>query len=335
SPPSATNLSKALVEVAIRSDIFEITRGENVVVRGITFQHDTTGMSTPGGAVHFIHSNNILIEDCQITWNNWFGLRFTQVKNVTTRRNSANFNGGAGWVGWKIKNLLSEEDETSYNNWRGVRGDFLGWEIAGLKHLAVHDAIYKKYKGIGNHTRGFWLDYDNQRIQIEEACICKNLMAGINLEASQGPISIKNSRICKNQDFGISSDSSRVSLEGNHIYGNSSSQVKHTLGNDRLVNNWETGEKLKIHGDKTSLRWNVIATDSNAVLLELSGGGALLADVVLEGNIWHKTNGKDLFRLGRKSMNAPEWQAVTSQSQKSSYSDPIKLGINLNEKSCR
>lgn len=335
SPPPATNLSKALIEVAIRSDIFEITRGENVVVRGITFQHDTTGMSTPGGAIHFIHSNNILIEDCNIRWNNWFGLRFTQVSNVTTRRNKANFNGGAGWVGWKIKDLLSEEDETSYNNWRGVRGDFLGWEIAGLKHLAVHDAIYRKYRGIGNHTRGFWLDYDNQGIQIEEACIYKNLMAGINLEASQGPISITKSRVYKNQDFGISSDSSRVNLEGNQIYGNKNSQVKHTRGNDRPVNNWETREKLQIHGDQAALSRNIVASDSNSVLLDLAGHGDLLADVVLEGNIWHKTTGKDLFRIGKTTLNVPEWQALTSQSQNSSYTDPMKLGINLNEENCR
>lgn len=334
SPPSGQILSNTLVEVAIRSDIFDVTRGENIIVRGLTFQHDTTGMSTLGSAVHFKHSNNILIEDCEISWNNWFGLRFTQVNNVTTRRNRANHNGGAGWVGWKIKDLLSEGDETSYNNWRGVKGNFLGWEIAGLKHHAVHDAIYRNYKAMGNQTRGFWLDYDNERIQIEEACICENLMAGINLEASQGPISIKNSRICKNQNHGISSDSSRVGLEGNHIYGNNASQIKHTFGNDRPVNSWETGAKLKIHGNNMSLKNNVIAVDSNAVLLELSGEERLISDLVLEGNLWYKTNGKDLFKVGRKVMDAPEWQAVTSQGQKSSYTDPIKLGINLHDASC-
>ena len=330
---SGQNISNARVEVAIRSDIFQITRGENIVVRGLRFQHDTTGMSTSGGAVHFIHSKNILIEDCQITWNNWFGLRFTQVNNVTTRRNSANYNGGAGWVGWKIKDLLSEGDETSYNNWRGVKGNFLGWEIAGLKHLSVHDAIYKSFKAIANRTRGFWLDYDNSNIVIEEGCLGSNLMDGINLEASEGPITIKKSRIFRNDNYGITSDSSRVTLDGNTIYGNGNSQIKHAFANDRPVKNWETGEMLKIHGEDWTLRNNIIASDLPAALFELSGGDHFFSGLVLDGNMWHKADRKDPFRVGKRFMNVKEWESVTP-GQKSAYADPKQLGFNLNDEIC-
>ena len=330
---SGQNLSNARVEVAIRSDIFEITRGENIVVRGITFQHDTTGMSTTGGAVHFINSRNILIEDCQITRNNWFGLRLTQVNNVTTRRNSANHNGGAGWVGWKIKDLLSEDDETSYNNWRGARGNFLGWEIAGIKHHAVHDAIYRNYKAIGNQTRGFWLDYDNERVQIEDACLHGNLTDGINLEASQGPITIKKSRIFRNENYGITSDSSRVTLIDNTIYGNGNSQIKHAFANDRPVKTWESGETLKIHGEDWTLRNNRIASDLPTALFELSGGDQFFSGLVLDGNIWHNADRKDPFRVGKRSMTVKEWETVTP-GQKSLYADLKQFGINLNDESC-
>lgn len=326
--------AEPVVEVAVRSDIFEITRGENIVVRGMTFQHDTTGMSTPGGALHFLHSNNILIENCEISWNNWFGLRFTQVDNVTTRRNRANYNGGAGWVGWKIKNLLSQGDETSYNNWRGVKGNFLGWEIAGLKHLSVHDAIYKDFKAIGNHTRGFWLDYDNSNIVIEEGCLCGNLMDGIDLEASEGPITIVKSRICRNQNYGITSDSSRVTLDKNMIYGNGKSQIKHAFANDRPVNNWETGNKLKIHGENWTLRNNIIASESPEALLELSGGDQFFTGLVLEGNIWHKVDRKHLFEVNKKSVTIQEWETM-SPGQRSAYANPLQFGINLSDENCR
>jgi hypothetical protein len=326
--------AEPVVEVAVRSDIFEITRGENIIVRGMTFQHDTTGMSTPGGALHFLHSNNILIENCEISWNNWFGLRFTQVDNVTTRRNRANYNGGAGWVGWKIKNLLSQGDETSYNNWRGVKGNFLGWEIAGLKHLSVHDAIYKDFKAIGNHTRGFWLDYDNSNIVIEEGCLCGNLMDGIDLEASEGPITIVKSRICRNQNYGITSDSSRVTLDKNMIYGNGKSQIKHAFANDRPVNNWETGNKLKIHGENWTLWNNIIASESPEALLELSGGDQFFTGLVLEGNVWHKVDRKHLFEVNKKSVTIQEWETM-SPGQRSTYANPLQFGINLSDENCR
>jgi parallel beta-helix repeat protein len=289
-------------------------------------------MSTTGGAVHFINSRNILIEDCQITRNNWFGLRLTQVNNVTTRRNSANYNGGAGWVGWKIKDLLSEGDETSYNNWRGVKGNFLGWEIAGLKHHSVHDAIYKSFKAIANHTRGFWLDYDNSNIVIQEGRLCGNT-DGVNLEASEGPIIIIKSRIFRNNSYGITSDSSKVTLDGNTIYGNGNSQIKHAFANDRPVKNWETGEMLKIHGEDWTLRKNIIASDLPAALFELSGGDQFFSSLVLDGNIWHKADRKDPFRVGKRSMTVKEWETVTP-GQKSAYPDPKQIGININDESC-
>lgn len=328
-------LAETIVEVAIRSDLFKINQASNIILRGLTFQHDTTGMSTLGAAVHFVNSNNLLIEDCEFVWNNWFGLRFSSVANVITRRNKAMYNGGAGWEAWKVKNLLSEEDETSYNNWRGVKGNFLGWEIAGSKHHNIHDAIYRRYKSVGNHTRGFWLDYDNSNIQIEDGCFYENLMDGIHLEASQGPITIRNSRILRNQNYGISSDSSEITLEGNLIFNNRKSQIKHSFGNDRAVKNWETGEQLKIHGDGWILRKNVIATDSTDALLELSGGEQFLDSLSLNGNTWYKRTPGDLFRVGKRSMTFPEWKEFTGHGQQETYiNNTREFGTNLSAENC-
>ena len=318
SPTSKLHLPDAIVEVAIRSDIFEITRGQNVVVRGITFQHDTTGMSTLGGAVHFIHSNNILIEDCKIVWNNWFGLRFTEVNNVTTRRNRENHNGGAGWVGWKIKDLLSEGDETSYNNWRGVSGNFLGWEIAGVKHHAVHDAIYRNYKAIGNQTRGFWLDYDNERIQIEEACICDNLVDGINLEASQGPIRIKDSRVCNNRNYGINAgNSSNITLEGNQLYGNNKSQIALNITPVRMVENWQTGARENVRGVNWILKRNSVSAALSSFLVDLPGDEQFLNSLLLQENVWSKEANTNLFRIGGKQVDLVEWQHLAGRNPRS------------------
>ena len=324
-PASGLRLTETIVEVAIRSDILEIIKGENIVVRGITFQHDTTGMSTLGGAVHFIHSKNILIEDCKIIWNNWFGLRFTQVNNVTTRRNSENHNGGAGWVGWKIKDLLSEDDETSYNNWRGVKGNFLGWEIAGIKHHAVHDAIYKRYRAIHNQARGFWLDYDNERVQIEKACLCDNLVDGINLEASQGPIRIKDSRVCNNRNYGINAgNSSNIILEGNELYGNNKSQIALNIMPARMVENWQTGTKQNVRGINWILKKNIVTADSSSFLIDIPGDEQFLNSLLLQENIWSKEANTDLFKIGGKPVNFIEWQHVAGRDPRSTFNSAFQ-----------
>jgi hypothetical protein len=189
------------------------------------------------------------------------------------------------------------------------------------------------FNAIANHTRGFWLDYDNSNIVIVEGCVCGNLSDGINLEASEGPITIKKSRICRNENYGITSDSSRLTLDGNTIYGNGNSQIKHVFANDRPVKNWETGEKLKIHGEDWTLRNNIIASDLATALFELSGGDHFFSGLVLDGNIRHKADRKDPFRVSKRSMTVKEWETGTP-GQKSVYADPKQFGINLNDESC-
>jgi parallel beta-helix repeat protein len=334
-PVSGVPMTEAMVEVAIRANLLEVNNANGIILRGLTFQHDTTGLSTLSAAVYLANSTNLLIEDCRFMWNNWFGLRFSNVKNVTTRRNTASYNGGAGWEAWKVKNLVSEEDETSYNNWRGVRGNFLGWEIAGAKHHNMHDAVYQRFKAIANHTRGLWLDYDNSNVLIEEGYICENLMDGVNLEASEGPINIRKNRISNNKGHGITSDSSKVTLEENNIYGNALSQVKHAFGNDRPVKNWETGEELKIHGNDFALKRNVIATDSNAPLLELPKGDQLLSSLALDGNRWYHANRNALFRVGKRSMSFSEWKEVTGRGDREIHADPKELEMGSSMKNCK
>ena len=333
-PELKRSLNDTIVEVAIRSDLFKINQASNVILKGLSFQHDTTGMSTLGAAVYFVNSTNLLIEDCEFSWNNWFGLRFSSVSNVTTRRNKMVHNGGAGWEAWRVKRLLSEEDETSYNNWRGLKGKFLGWEIAGAKHLNIHDAVYRTYKAVGNHTRGLWLDFDNSNILIEGACLCGNLTDGINLEASEGPIIIRKSLVCANQGYGIVSDSSSVTLEDNKIYGNGKSQIKHAFGNDRSVKNWETGEELKIRGNNLALIGNLIATDSDSLLLELPAQEKLVKSLTSQKNTWYKTSQKDLFRVGKRSMTLRGWNEITGQDEQKGSVDAARSVGNWNGRSC-
>jgi len=90
-------------------------------LRGIIFSTPTQRSTNGRKVLRFV---NILVEDCQFRWNNWGGLGLELSRNVTARRNGANHNGGAGIVTYKTRTLLFEDNETSYNNWRGMKGGF-------------------------------------------------------------------------------------------------------------------------------------------------------------------------------------------------------------------
>jgi len=180
-----TDIGKSKVEAAVRSGLFRVMGRKNMVLRGFVFMHDTTPVD--GGAASFINSSNILVEDCQFVWNNWGGFGFGVCEKVTYRRNVANYNGDVGMTGWKLKNVLCEDNETSYNNWRGAQGNYKGCSAAGMKNLCIHKAIYRNHRSVGNQTRGFWFDCDCENIVVDHAFWCGNETDGIFFENDRVP----------------------------------------------------------------------------------------------------------------------------------------------------
>ncbi|MGH8065936.1 MAG: right-handed parallel beta-helix repeat-containing protein, partial [Candidatus Entotheonellia bacterium] len=281
-----TNINKTIIEVAVRSGLFYAKGKRNIGLRGLTFQHDNTPLD--GAAVQFVDSSNILVEDSRFLWNNWTGLALGVSQSVTARRNVANHNGGGGMATYKIKTLLFEDNETSYNNWRGAKGGFLGWAVAGIKNMRIRDGVYRRHKSVGNQTRGFWLDFDNANILIEAASWCDNLTNGIFIEASQGPITIRDSLICRNRKYGIqTTNSSAVTLAGNTIRANGGSQIRVTGDVERAVTNWETGEQRRLKVEHWTLQENVIVgEDARQLLLDTPGWGHFLGSLASQSNGW-------------------------------------------------
>ncbi|MBI4639949.1 MAG: right-handed parallel beta-helix repeat-containing protein [Candidatus Tectomicrobia bacterium] len=321
--PSGTTIENTTIEVATRSSLFYMNGKRSVILRGLTFQHDNTPLQ--GSAVRVNGSSNILVEDCAFIWNNWGGFGFWVSQNVAARRNVANHNGAVGMTAWRVKNLLFEDNETSYNNWRGVRGGFTGWAAAGLKHLRVHDGIYRRHISAGNQARGFWLDSDNATILIEKAFLCKNLINGIFIEANQGPITIKDSIICHNQkDAGIlTANSSNVVLENNILYGNGRSQIRVTGNIERSETNWETGEKMTLRVERWLLKNNAIVGKNRTQFpLETPDWKHFLGSLASGGNLWYNPENKRAFKIGGKGLDLSGWQSTTRQDLDSIFADP-------------
>jgi hypothetical protein len=321
--PGAT-IESSLVEVATRAVLFDVKGLKNIVLRGITFQHD--GSPLPGVAVAFNGTTNVLVEDCAFVWNNWGGLGFSVVSDFAARRNIANHNGGSGTLAWRVKRLSFEDNETSYNNWRGTRGGFNGWSVAGSKHLRVHDGRYVNLRAVGNYSRGLWLDFDNANIVVEKAQLCDNLLDGIFIEMSQGPVTVKDSLICRSQTASgiLGSSASRVTIENTTLYGNKRAQIRLSGRAESPATNWETKEPMVL---KTAL-WTIkdsviVADDPKQLLVETVGWAHFTDSLKSDKNLWYSPGSGQSFKIDSTATAFSHWQSTTNGDIRSIFADPL------------
>ncbi len=336
-----TNMATALVEVALRPQldgtrgIFSATGKTNLVLRGITFQHANNVLDM--GAVVLTESTNLVVENCRFLWNSWMGLLVTEGKNVAIRGCVANNNGSSGMGFYKLKNMLLEDTETSYNNWRGALGEFYDWAPGGIKDSLIHGAVYRRYKSVGNKCRGFWMDTDDSNIVIENAFIHGNYFDGVFVEACQGPITIQNSIICHNglngdpQSSGIlTGNATNLTLAGNVLYGNAASQI--TVNGEeptRRETDWERGA-MSIPPAKnwTMTRNRVVSEydrDQLLFLWELSRDSwATFTKTLTSGNnLWYSRVNENAFKAaGGASLNFSQWKALINGDANSVFADP-------------
>lgn len=324
---AGTDIRRATIEVSTRDSILKVSRKKAISIKGLVFQHANTPVGG-GAAVMVADSSDIVIEDCQFIWNNWGGLILNTSRGVKARRNRANFNGASGIVTWKVTDIVMEESETSYNNWRGAKGGFFGWAVAGQKNMRTHKGTYRKHKAIGNRARGLWFDFDNSDIVIEDALLCNNLIAGLFIESSQGPIESRRLILCNNQRGSglLAANSSNVTIKDSIIYGNSGSQIAISGPKAiREVTNWETGEVMQLKTERWTLEDTVIAAKSTGTFLLAMPVWAqdyFLAGLTSRGNVWYHPSKEAVFRLGQNNLTFSAWQSLSGQDLGSIFADP-------------
>ncbi|WP_447971529.1 right-handed parallel beta-helix repeat-containing protein [Nitrospira sp. M1] len=303
-------MGKSIIEVATRAQLVRVSRLKNFVIQGLQFQHSASAIAQHG-AVHISGSQNILIEDNRFVLNNWAGLGFSRVRNVTTRRNIMHHNGGIGWKGIWIKSLLSEHDSIRFNNWRGVKGNFLRWDAGGIKHLHIHEATYNNIIASNNMTRGLWLDTDNSDIIINRACLCANLTDGLKIEASPGPIRIENSRMCNNKRHGFQVNTGRRIMLRNNVFANNKEYPIQITGSKvRSMINWESRQKLDVRTQDWTMIGNVMFSH-NKSLFTLPNWSHFFDTLYSNDNVWHARTTNKIFGLGREGnfihLTLKEW----------------------------
>ena len=247
--PVGVDMGRAKIEVSVRSNLLTIADMKGVSVRGLIFRGASDSLARPG-AVRIVGSNNITLEDNRFEFNNWAGLFVAVTNDLSTARNVMNHNGGVGWNGWKMKRLRSEDDETSFNNWRGAWGGFVGWAVAGTKHLRVHDAVYLRYTATNNQARGFWLDFDIQGVTITDPRWTDNLTDGVFFEGLRENVALIGGVVARNGRSGISASGARgLTIKGTKVMGNLRYQIRVSGDKDRPYDNWETGDVTVLNNE--------------------------------------------------------------------------------------
>ena len=293
-PPSGMVVESSLVEVAVRPRLFVVEGAQNLTVQGLVFMHGNTPVGDT--AVIFSDCSNVLVEDCGFFWNNWSGMTFTSSMphssdSMIARRNRANYNGAIGLEASRVKDLLYEDNETSYNNWRGALGQLYLWSNGGVKHLYIHGGVYRRHRAVGNRAPGYWFDTDCTDIEIDQAYCAQNYI-GMFIEASEGPTSITDSAISDSETDGIFTEGGdNVTLQGNTISGNAGAQIR-VLKGVRPVKNWETNENLKLVAERWTLQKNrIVGADAAPQLVKIGNSAGANKDLFLstltsDENIW-------------------------------------------------
>jgi hypothetical protein len=203
--PASINLngSTTKIEVVTRAGLLDIANKNNLVFRGLAFQHDGShifnGEDRPQAALRLIRCNNVLLDRCRFRWSNSEGFKIKYGSNITIRGSSFNHNGHAGKIGVGLTNVLVEDSDTSYNNWRGAWGGYYRWSPAGFKFLYTRLGTWRRHRAVENLCTGMWMDLANEDIRFERCFVHHNLARGIHLEAGPGPMVVLNSIVCHNR----------------------------------------------------------------------------------------------------------------------------------------
>jgi hypothetical protein len=199
-PAEGTDWNKALVEVGVRPFHIWSFYKHNLVLRGLTFQHGIGEIEARGAVLignwwpltNTFDNNNIVIEDCDWRWNNNNQLVIRNSRDLTLRRNKLMYGAYGGILTGVAHNVLLEDNETSFNNWR-VGG---GWASGPVKIHETVDAIFRRHTSVGNFGTGLWYDITCANTLVEDATLLNN-SSGFDWEISQG-VEVRRALIANN-----------------------------------------------------------------------------------------------------------------------------------------
>src|SRR5882724_7233368 len=177
-------------------------------------------------------------------------------------------NGQRGFKSYQAKKGAWATDEADYNNWRGAQGGIYGWAGGGFYFFSQHNNAVSNLKMLYNMSHGVHWDTDNANDTAVSLIASSNLLDGLVVEKSEGPLLITKSHVCFNAPIGLYYDgglalraSTFVTLTGNSIANNYVAQIPLIGiqgGVPMPVTNYETGQVYQLLTTNLAMRGNVV-----------------------------------------------------------------------------
>ena len=278
-------------QVGVRDHAMLVTGRRNVVVRGLVLQHAANPMGAPLAGLVFVGCSHVLVEDVLSQWNDGAGLLLKGStaapwsEGFTLRRVQLIHNGQSGLAAENLKNVLAEDCETSFNDFRGEWAGILDPQApaAGLKVHGLHGSTWRRQRAVANFARGLWWSSDCTDLFVEDSVVRDNLLGGIFVENCPGPTVVHGSLIAGNkivagtkpeaaQPAAVSVEASPdVTLENNVIAGNAMPQLGLRNVAERTDGtNFETGAKTVLRAERHAYRHNAVwVADADQPLVDL------------------------------------------------------------------
>jgi hypothetical protein len=277
-------------------------------------------------------SSNILFDSVQALWNNWGGLGIYSTNNLTVQNSVASHNGGVGIMAAYDQNALLTSNQSDYNNWRGAQAALFDWGMGGTKLMYMRNTTVQNHYSYNNQAQGLWFDTDNKNITINNATLSGNVMAGLQLEASQGPIELQNSSICSNGAGVNLLNSQNVAIQNNSLFDNGGTGIFDPgqifvagFTNGHGITDWLTGQFYNLFTTGMVLSGNTIENASAGQ--EIFGTYLKPNDWSLFANsvsAWNNTyydpaNAASFSLVNGKKVELPAWQAAVASDWSSTW----------------
>ncbi|MGA3131252.1 MAG: right-handed parallel beta-helix repeat-containing protein [Terracidiphilus sp.] len=329
SPAVGTNMGTAFVEAAARRQTLNLEGQSNVVLRGLVFEHAASCMNESGANI--TGSSNVLIDQVQAMWNNWGGLTVNTSTNVTVQNSTASHNGAVGFQGYEDQNALYGGNESDYNNWRGAQSAFYDWAMGGTKLMLMRNTTVQDHHSYRNQAQGLWFDTDNEDITIDYTTLAGNVMAGLQVEANEGPVTLESSTLCSN-GLGINLlESENVTVEYNVLYdngGTNTDQGEVFIGGQaggRTIRDWQNGTYYNLRTTNTAVIGNTVADAASGqyvfgTYLSGSDWSDFIDTLYSSSNRWYDPITQSTFKIvNGKVVSLAGWQSATGQDSASAW----------------
>jgi hypothetical protein len=338
-PLAGTDMETAKVEVSARRSTLSVGGSEDIVFRGLVFQHAASCMNQEGVTVG--SSTNVLFDHDQVNWNNWGGLGISFSSNVTVQNTTASYNGGLGFMGYEIQHGLFSSNEADYNNWRGEMVGFYDFAQGGFKFGRNRYITVTGQHSYNNQAEGLWFDTDNATVTVSNSVLVGSATENLKFEANEGPFTVTGNTLCSGGVGVILMDSAGVSLTNNYFYGNQSAGTNATYGNlttaqnaqvylagnpgGRKYTNFQTGATVTTENTNITFSGNkFVDSGSGQYVFNTYLSGYDWTDFLdsfhSSGNTWSDASNLNAFRIpAGKTTNLPGWRSSTDQDGTSTW----------------